>query len=70
MRTSLNLIWAFNFISCLVITILSYQSGSSKSELLAWTCASIYSFVVVLYDFRHMIQNKEKEVKEDIIDNL
>jgi hypothetical protein len=70
MRTSLNLVWIFNFISCLFITILSYQSGSPTSELLAWTCASIYSFVVVLYDLRHMIQNKEKETKEDIIDNI
>ena len=70
MITLLNLIWAFNFISCLVITILSYRSGSPTTELLAWTCASIYSFVVVLYDIRHMIQNKEKETKEDIIDNL
>jgi hypothetical protein len=70
MITLLNLIWVFNFISSLAITILSYQSGSSTSELLAWSCASIYSFVIVLYDFRHMMQNKEKEVKEDIIDNL
>jgi hypothetical protein len=70
MRTLLNLVWIFNFISCLFITILSYRSGSSTTELLAWTCASIYSFVVVLYDFRHMIQNKEKESKEDIIDNI
>lgn len=70
MRNLLNLIWIFNFISCLSITILSHNSGSSISELLAWHCASIYSLVVVLYDFRHMMQNKEKEVKEDIIDNL
>jgi hypothetical protein len=48
--------------------ILSHKSGEFE-ETLAWSTASIYSFVIFLYDIRNIADNKKKEYPDDIIDN-